>query len=302
MRAKFLKNSLFDLFEDVDKIQVNSAFTFIPKLTTVVKSSKKSFTERLIETSWIKKWQIFNKGKIEKIEPKVFAEAFIEVILQNNNSEQINRKKLAGLIDNLKIPLDLKEGFKTLLQQIDEEKDQVITKFKEYVESWYSHFAEHLKASYKNHIRKYLFISGLIIAITLNVDSIYLTKYFHENPQARQSYVSLGQKLARDSINVDADAIVKYIRVNKDSLSANGLMQAVLQNSTTPSDTVIQYTEVSSLPLGMFNWSDHSLSSADGKPLPLYFKIIGLFITGLALSFGSPYWFDVLRKLVKLEI
>lgn len=301
MRSKYLKNSLFELFEDIEQMKVASAVAFVPKLALEAKPEKTSFTEKILDTSWVEKWKIFNKGKIEKIEPVVFAEAMVEAMLSGNQSDKIDLKKLKELINEQPIPVKIKEGFQSLLLQIDEDKDNVVEKFKEFVETWYAHFAERLKASYKNHIRKYLFISGLLMAMAFNVDSIYLTQYFHKNPQARESYVMLGKELAKDSIKIDTNALISFVLTNKDSLSANQLIQNILTNATTSSDSTVQFSEVSALPFSVFNWSKHRMMKADGKPFPSVLKWLGIFLTGLALSFGSPYWFDVLRKLVKLD-
>ena len=306
MRAKFLKNSLLELFEDIEKMKVIDAMAFVPKLSMEAKGDQASFTDKILNTSWVKKWKIFNKGNIEKIEPVVFAEALVEAVLNDHSSDdkskKINVDTLKELIDKQNIPKKIKEGFHSLLLQIDEEKDNAVEKFKESVETWYSHFADRLKASYKNHIRKYLFVSGLLMAMAFNVDSIYLTQYFHENPKARESYVTLGKELAKDSIKVDTNQLISYILDNRDSLSANSLIQNVLTNAKTAADSSLQFTEVSALPFTVFNWSKHRLMKADGKPSLFIFKLLGLFLTGLALSFGSTYWFDMLRRLVKLDV
>jgi hypothetical protein len=60
------------------------------------------------------------------------------------------------------------------------------------------------------------------------------------------------------------------------------------------------------LPIG---WSLHANGSLaelkhniESKPLSFWpLKLLGLFATGLALSFGAPFWFDALSKFMNMR-
>jgi hypothetical protein len=60
------------------------------------------------------------------------------------------------------------------------------------------------------------------------------------------------------------------------------------------------------LPIGWSLQASASLSelehNIESKPLSYWpLKVLGLFATGLALSFGAPFWFDALSKFMNLR-
>jgi hypothetical protein len=48
------------------------------------------------------------------------------------------------------------------------------------------------------------------------------------------------------------------------------------------------------LPLG---WNDRRLAAAFGDPASLLLKLVGLLLTTVLISFGAPFWNDVLKSL-----
>jgi hypothetical protein len=112
---------------------------------------------------------------------------------------------------------------------------------------------------------------GLILAITLNVDSLELTGRLYRDPAVRASLAT------------EAQAAAQKVQPGVDPAQ---ITQQVLQQSLA-------------LPPLLGNWPETPDKNNPG--FWWLFKILGILLTGLAVSLGAPFWFDTLGKLVSLR-
>jgi hypothetical protein len=146
--------------------------------------------------------------------------------------------------------------------------------FRRNVEQWYDDHMERVSGWYRRRIQKVLWVLAFLVAFTLNADTLQAAKRLWVEPSVRASLVSQAQ------------------------------------NATTkPSDETNPSNELSSLPVPL-GWH---LASAPDDPqgFPFYqrwsmlwallSKLIGLSLTAVAITFGAPFWFDLLSKLGRLR-
>jgi hypothetical protein len=172
----------------------------------------------------------------------------------------------------------------------------------ENIEKWYADFSDRLSLWYKKHVRKRLLIIGILLGIFINVDSIQLFRFYNANPETRV-------------------AIINYYKENKERLDSlantpDSVWKKRTQIETTGDKSIIRQVVTDTLYKATtdFIHSMDSLQKATNTPvgtkynlfvnykmsfLEWFFKIAGILISGFAASFGAPFWFDVLRKVVR---
>lgn len=146
--------------------------------------------------------------------------------------------------------------------------------FRHGVEQWYDDQMERVSGWYKRRIQLVLWILAIAVALVLNADTLQLAKRFWVDPSVRSSLVNQADNAATNTKG---------------------------QKSPT------RQLEDLSVPLG---WH---LASArhDPQGFPFYekwstlwallAKLIGLSLTIVAITFGAPFWFDLLSKLARLR-
>jgi hypothetical protein len=146
--------------------------------------------------------------------------------------------------------------------------------FRHNAEQWYDDQMERVSGWYRQRIQKILWLLAIVIALTLNADSLQIAKRLWVEPSRRAALVTQAQSAS----------------------SRTG-------GKTNPS------AQLESLPLSL-GWH---LASArhDPQGFPFYekwsslwavlSKLIGLSLTAVAITFGAPFWFDTLSKVARLR-
>lgn len=189
---------------------------------------------------------------------------FVNALLDLVNSE--DGKGETYTIESVKEKIEasdlLPSEFKrTLLQSISESKGE-LERFKNDLGNWFDQAMLRISGIYKKHTQKALLLISFVVVFIFNVDSIALSKYFHDNPAQRKAMVEKIDRLVTDSF---ADM------------------------------------ESYQLPLGWETEVFPRHKSSSGKLIWILSKISGLFLSTLLISIGAPFWYDVLNKLVRLR-
>lgn len=146
----------------------------------------------------------------------------------------------------------------------------------ERVENWFNSTMERTGGWYKRWAQTWAFVIGVVMAITMNIDSVNIAVTLWKEPQIRQA--------------------------------TNAYVDAYLQEQTG----VDPATQQPKLDVADYQEIKNQLESADipigwkGNFIAEYFadfgaKTLGFLITGLAAMQGAPFWFDTLKKLVNVR-
>ena len=139
------------------------------------------------------------------------------------------------------------------------------------VDAWYEEAMDRVSGWYKRFTRLLLFLIGIGLVSLLNADTVNIATSLWRDAPIRTAVVEQAATVARgEEPNPDAA---------RDQLRKLEELQ---------------------LPLG---WKTGPGSETDPRRLPgnvgeVLIKIFGLAITAFALSFGAPFWFDLLKKFV----
>lgn len=185
------------------------------------------------------------------------------------------KSKVSDLKDEKRVPPELKkfvDTLDTLLIGIEEKKDDAtytITEARKRVESWFDDSMERLGGAYRRRMQITALIAGITLAAVLNVDTGAIITSLWKDPVLRQAVVT----------------------------QASQLQQSQIQSGETPPSAEdiaknVEQLNVLSLPIG---WSAKNVpTDANGWVI----KIFGILLSGMAAAQGSPYWFDLMRKLL----
>ncbi len=288
-RGNFLKKVLREIFDD-------------SKLN-------KNFSEIFFEHPLIDRLKKTQNSLPSYISSESFAVAMIDVIGKEYERQHILFKQdphsLLITVDDKPKETDLLARFSKgveLMKHSDlkvflrtfSERSKNYDELKANLEKWYNDYMDRVSGWYKNEMQMKMFWLGLVIAIFMNVDAIKLTTELYRNQSLRTQV---------------ADAADAYVQQNKDSLRSENDLKKIVQNI----DTAYNQLKVYDLPIG---WSSpqvyiHTTKKQFNNKSPAHswwpfikeiiYKILGWLVTAFAVSFGAPFWFDLLNKLVDLR-
>lgn len=167
------------------------------------------------------------------------------------------------------------------------------------IQDWYDASMDRVSGWFKRETQQILFVLGLLVAVGLNVDAVFLAKYLAADESARHE---LAEMAARSAVAPDMAAAIDKLRAPE----PGGLLQEE-PAPDTPDATAATDEKVSSavkavtdlgLPVGWTasRWAEFSALGAGTLR-----TVVGWLITAFALSFGAPFWFDLLNKLMVIR-
>ncbi|RYZ22072.1 MAG: hypothetical protein EOO16_10595 [Chitinophagaceae bacterium] len=214
-----------------------------------------------------------------------------------------------------------------------------IDRFKTLLEQWFDETMARANGWYKRHTRNILFVVGFTIAIIGNVDTIKIFRVLSKDKSAREQMVQMAiqsqatlaptvQRL-KDSgrvatnagatpFDLAADSMLRqtYSMLQNDAASAGNVLgmgwhdsrewkqYAALKDSLAATKAALKkqpeepallkreadlgaaITQIAPRVHDKFDWST---------------SLLGWIITGLALTLGAPFWFDLLNKLISIR-
>jgi len=205
-----------------------------------------------------------------------FVMALLDVVPEAVSKEPVVETRTAASLDSLrKAAQKLAEDAKTekvgkpLVSMIDVAGDD-IGKLKKSLENWFNSAMDRVSGWYKYRTQWMLFGIGLVLAATLNADTIRIVKQLSRDPTLRQSIVAAAQS-AKPSDNKGGESIKDQIQ---------------------QAQTEISNIQSIGIPLG---WAGTPRPSSYGEWLQVSG---GWLLTAIAISLGAPFWFDMLNKII----
>lgn len=267
-RAQFLEKSILEMFQGeqsfVDQFYAQPVIkALFPK-----------------DRSGNPKKNIFGKEKKPGYIPNAaFSEAVFEMFASLGtekgalSEDLVSLERIANKIDEINDKnSDLAYFVRRLLPEFDGDKsvaklrktNEKVVEFKTNAETWFDTSMKQASFWYRENAKTFAFFIGLILAASFNIDSFQITNELWREPTLRQSLVARAQVA---DVNTGPDTVAE--------------LDAYYQDLT--------------LPVG---WESDKLPPT---PLDWLTKIIGFIISGMAAMQGAPFWFEILRNLLKIK-
>jgi len=215
----------------------------------------------------------------------VFATALLDVVVPNSSSMTFDeiRKQIGAIPDDH--PLVSKDVKTSLLLFVDK-TEETGKNTREQIEKWFDNAMDRASGWYKRRQGTQILVIAAVLTVLLNADTFMI-----------------GSALARDQALRAAVVAAAEARLQTPppGIGATPNPGETLNRARSDLDTLG--------PLGFpFGWTNVPYlpsPATDATPLatdvPRNFgdgikKLLGLLVTAAALSFGAPFWFDMLNK------
>jgi hypothetical protein len=200
------------------------------------------------------------------------------------------------------------------------------------LETWFNQRMDQVTDAYKRHLTNITLLIGLVLALVLNVDTVQLARALWTDPDLRNKVVVQAQEVVNQ---LDQAAIATPEATPEPSVTemavpaqaataeppATNPVQDVKEAAQSFNDTLSQLTSLN-LPIGWeFTTISQTCKGVQADPTDcqslrniwllfpgnnpanwfglIVVKLLGIVITVIAVAQGAPFWFDLLRKLVR---
>ena len=175
----------------------------------------------------------------------------------------------------------LDEGdLKRMMQFLFRQSGGDPVRFKKEAGMWFDEIMTRASEWYKRNLKWWLFGVGFVLALIFNVDTIQVYQNISASSTVQKYLVDLATNYTE----------------KVDSVAGPNL-NLTLDQSIVRLDSALQQIEYISSPLGL-GWQ--SIEEKRGVPWWLI-KLAGLLLTAISVTFGAPFWFDLLRRLLSLR-
>lgn len=207
---------------------------------------------------------------------------------------------------------ELKAAIQTYMQDKTKSLDTLLA-------NWFDETMDRVTGFYKRMIQRHVFFVGLVVVIAFNVDSISLFKKLSKDKKARETVVNQAIAFMEENRDFDSILIKKRRPVladsvrskEKDSTRIVSIVDSILKKEN---DSLYRiYDEKRNAVKNLLDEDIAQVNDAlgigwqkfKGKTdigvLGVLSMLFGWIITGLAITLGAPFWFDLLKKLIQIR-
>ncbi len=186
------------------------------------------------------------------------------------------------------------------LQSLLKNANQNVHQFHTDVENWYNETMDRATGWYKRKVQFALVIIGLCISILVNADTFEIASTLANDPEARKhivemavAYVENAEEQGNNESTTPASGdSLENTRQKIEALNAK--IDKLVNEQIASTSTVLGmgWSAENCMPGGL-SWLQ--------KAWWVLLKILGWGITALAISLGSTFWFDILKKLINIR-
>ncbi len=206
----------------------------------------------------------------------------LEEFMKSENAEEF--KKVFGIdisVDDIK---------KEIQGELDEIKAHLNT-LKVQIETMYDNTTEKISEVFETKIRYRALYFGIALAFVVNADFFYIYSSLSKNSIIREELIARS-----DVINAQVELVSKQIELSEKK-TISEIKPEFDEAKKNIKDLTTNITNAG-LQLG---WADGKIREACSSFGPFVYKLIGLLIAGLLISFGAPFWHDFIGTFTGLR-
>ena len=169
-----------------------------------------------------------------------------------------------------------------------------VEQLRDSVAKWYDDAMDRLGGVYKRKLKCISLLVGIAVAAIINADSFAVSQALWSDDGLRSQ-----MRQVADTVVKDHDAAAAAAK------TAGNARADTASPDVSSSDVFAAFRQAQDqlrpMPLGWPYFCAHLPSGAGPIFLALVYKFFGLVLTGLALSLGAPFWFDLLAKFMNIR-
>ncbi|KQY28728.1 hypothetical protein ASD38_13805 [Caulobacter sp. Root487D2Y] len=252
---------------------------------------------------------------------KTFAVALTET-LKPSETAHLSFAQLKTAVAGIQNNDALKNALLPMLDDAEGKLDVFQTK----VATWFDSAMDRTGGAYKRWIHRLTFWAGFAVALAFNVNSLQLIDNLWRDPVARAGLVAQASTTARgadDARGAQAQLAGPRPAVTDGDQAAADVDGAASEAACDTGESAANLAQDLPLPIG---WNQENLCALVHQPLKslppskrpasvcktpyrsgwsatvkIFLTLLGLAITGLAVSLGSPFWFGTLQSVTNIR-
>jgi hypothetical protein len=180
--------------------------------------------------------------------------------------------------------------------------DQSVAQARTNMENWYNSVQQRASGWYKRSAIIVSFVIGLIFALAFNIDTIQIASQLWKAPTIRQALIAQATTTASGALPTNSLSTLLKPQDYADSLTIPfGWSTAPVTASSN-----IQCGWMPGQNVHPYFWAQNQCNIVVNLPAMndgwgWITKLLGIIISGLAAAQGSPFWFNVLNKIVNMR-
>lgn len=161
------------------------------------------------------------------------------------------------------------------------------------IEKWFDDSMDRVSGWYKRKIQWITAVVALLLAFATNADSIRIARILWHNPELRAESIKLAEERAEAAKNATAPPQTNTVETE--------ITYPDQSNPLNPTATIKPVTqEERSYLTELIGW-EGAPHFSDLQARDVFLMILGWILTGLAVSLGAPFWFDILNKVINIR-
>ncbi|NDJ84453.1 MAG: hypothetical protein GYB66_01075 [Chloroflexi bacterium] len=212
------------------------------------------------------------------IDPETFSKVLADLMV-----------KAKSTTDPTKVLLgDLDESLRPLFENLNPLNNESVEELVDDIRDWYNNAMNSLTKIFKEYTRMWLLSIATVATIFFNVNALVIAEALWQGPTLRDAVVEAAdQRVSQENIGADeaGEARDNPVAIFQDDLAALSLPVGWTEQ------------ELDNIGLG----SLAQIDAPERETPNLFVYIVGWILTISAASFGAPFWFDLLNKLVNLR-
>ncbi|MEM8806115.1 MAG: hypothetical protein AAGF01_08820 [Cyanobacteria bacterium P01_G01_bin.38] len=227
------------------------------------------------------------------------------------NREGGMARQLLDRLKNLQLPQQLRRSLLSLATQAQSKADSgetALSNLQLELENWFERGMDRASGVYRRNSKAVALLIGVAIAITINADTFHIVSRLSIDQSVRSSIVQSVDQLNAQTLselssqlavgtpnNAEADA-------TGDGATGTADMEQLSQELKSLGAAVSQTLEEYQLPIGRTASILAAQQVAEANwPLPLPRRWLGWLVTAVAISMGSQFWFNALRRVMSVR-
>ena len=214
-------------------------------------------------------------------------------------------KKIREVIATQVPNRELRTAMLTLIDEANGDLD----KARRNIEDWYDAMMDRVAGWYKRTTSLILLALGIVVAAVVNADTITIAETLARDGALRASIVAAaGERLTaeQERQRTQAQAAAQVPSAGAQPASPTDEAAAAEERDRIATENLRRAradVDALGLPLG---WSGWAAEPDDPRRVPdnvlgWLLKVIGISLTGFAISQGAPFWFDLLNKFMVIR-
>ncbi|MDX2136250.1 MAG: hypothetical protein SFV52_15815 [Saprospiraceae bacterium] len=213
----------------------------------------------------------WRKRKREAV-AKVDGDAFSTIVMDLLTKDQPSLKSGVDQVHNS----DIKDLFQLYYSKTGENTDA----FSGHLKKWHAGMMNLMQEAYQRWLQFLNFIIGLVLAVSFNVDPFTIYHHLSSNPE-------MAEKVA--------NAATTFARTQEGQLAAT----TGIDETQTKINFLEQNIKAIESPLGI-GWKQVEWTDVV-NPVWWVYHVLGWIVTAMCVSFGSPFWFDLMKKIISMK-